>query len=390
MPGEHARLSASGSKKWLNCPGSVELEEKFPNEETSYAAEGTTAHALAELKLLLAMKRITRVTYHRRAAALDADEKMQEYTDGYRDYVLERWGAVRAGCPDAVLLVEERIDLKDYVPEGFGTGDAVIIGTGVLEVIDLKYGQGVTVHAKDNPQLMLYALGILSAWDYLYDIRTVRMHIYQPRKDNIDETEKTAEELYMWGDWVRERARLALSIGAGCTAGDYCDDGFCRARPICRAYTELRQQLARLEFRPPAELTEEEIAEVLDQSEALAKWAKTVSDFALGQALNGTRYPGFKLVEGRSVRSYTSEQAVIERISEKTELTADELTVRKVKGVSELEKLLGKKRFAELLSDLIVKPQGKPVLVRSEDKRPELNTAASAAEDFKNIIEKEN
>ena len=398
MPEEHARLSASGSKKWLNCPGSVRLEEQFPDEGSGYAAEGTTAHSLAELKLLEATGQITKKDFVKQASELETDAEMDEYTEGYKDYVLERFAAVSAECPDAKLSVEERLELSEYVPDGFGTGDAVIVGFHVLEIIDLKYGKGVPVSARDNSQLMLYALGALTRYDWLYDVRKVRMHIYQPRIDNVDVCEKDVEELYMWGSWVKQRAKLALKKNAECAAGDYCDSGFCKARPICRAYNDEKQRLAYLDFcmndankvrafmPPPAELSDEEIAEVIGRADELAKWAKLVSDYALDRAVNhGARYPGFKLVEGRSCRTYTDEAAVAERL-ESAGCSEDEITTKKLKGITDMEKLLGRKRFAELLDGLVIKPAGKPVLVPDSDKRPELNTTDTAKADFEDII----
>lgn len=386
MPEEHARLSASGSKKWLNCPGSLRLEEKFADEGSSYAAEGTAAHALAELKLLRATGQISKKDFVRQASGLATDAEMDEYTEGYKDYVLERLAAVSGECPDAKLSVEERLELSEYVPDGFGTGDAVIVGFHVLEIIDLKYGKGVPVSAQDNPQLMLYALGALTRYDWLYDVRKVRMHIYQPRIDNVDVCEKDTEELYMWGSWVRQRAKLALKKNAECVAGDYCDSGFCKARPVCRAYNDEKQRLAYLDFKPPAELSDEEIAEIIGRAEELAKWAKLVSDYALDRAVNhGAKYAGFKLVEGRSCRTYTDEAAVAERL-ESAGCSEDEITTKKLKGITDMEKLLGRKRFAELLDGLVIKPAGKPVLVPDSDKRPELNTENTARADFEDII----
>lgn len=386
MPNDHARLSASGSKKWLNCPASVRLEEQFPDEGSSYAAEGTAAHALAELKLLAATGRISQKDFTERASELGTDAERDEYTEGYKDYVLERFAVVSSECPDAKLSVEERLELSEYVPDGFGTGDAVIVGFHVLEIIDLKYGKGVPVSAQDNSQLMLYALGALTRYDWLYDVRKVRMHIYQPRIDNVDVCEKDTEELYMWGSWVRQRAKLALKKNAECVAGDYCDSGFCKARPICRAYAEEKAKLAYLDFKPPAELSDDEIAEVIGKADELAKWAKLVSDYALDRAVNhGARYPGFKLVEGRSCRTYTDESAVTERL-EGAGCSEDDIITKKLKGITDMEKLLGKKRFAELLDGLVIKPAGKPVLVPETDKRPELNTEDTAKADFEDII----
>lgn len=392
MPSEHARLSASGSKKWLNCPGSLAFEEQFDDkrgEDSPFAAEGTKAHALGELKIRYAQKSMTKRTFIKKVSDLDADEEMQDYTDGYCDYVMECFETAKRDCPDAKLLIEERIDLSEYIPGGFGTGDAVIVGKGLLEIIDLKYGKGVKVDAEDNPQLRLYALGALAAYDWLYGVENVRMHIYQPRISNISVSEAHPEELYMWGDLVKQRAAAALEENAPCIAGSYCDEGFCKARPKCRAYAEKRQELAKYDFAPPKELSDDEIAEVLIQAEALSAWAKAVSDYALEQAVGGTKYPGFKLVAGRSVRTFTDEQEVARRITDSTDLTFDDIYNRKLKGITDMEKLIGKKRFGELLGDLIIKPQGKPTLVKDSDKRPEISTAASAAEDFKDIIKGE-
>lgn len=387
MPDVHARLSASGSKKWLNCPGSVRLEEKFTDSGSEYAAEGTTAHTLGELKICLAIKSITRPAYHKKVKQLEICDEMEEYTDGYRDYVLERFNALCSECADSRLMVEERIDLSDFVPDGFGTGDAVLVGGGVLEIIDLKYGKGVKVEAAENTQLMLYALGALTAYDWLYGIDIVRLHIYQPRLDNVDVWECTADSLREWGEWVKGRAALALEDDAPCCAGKYCDDNFCKARAVCRAYAEERQKLACLDFKRPAELDEDEIAEVLDQADALAKWAKAVSEYALDQALNhGVRYPGFKLVEGRSNRTYANEDKVISTLLENTSHTEADILTRKLKGITEMEKMLGKKKFNELLGGLVVKPQGKPVLVHAEDKRPEINSNENAKADFMEVI----
>lgn len=388
MPEVHAKLSASGSKKWLNCPGSVQLEAQFPDTASPYAAEGTTAHALGEAKINLAMKAISRIDYHKQTAKLDISEDMEEYTNGYRDFVLERYNAALKMRKDAILAVERRLDFSKYVPNGFGTGDAVIISTGAIEIIDLKYGQGVPVSAVNNSQLRLYALGALDYYDYLYDIKTVAMTIYQPRIDNISSETITSEELYKWGDEVKEKAELADDENVlECAAGKHCDDGFCKARPVCRAYTEQRQKLAVYDFKLPEKLSTDEIAEIIDQADDLCKWAKLVKDYALEQAVNkGVKFPGFKLVEGRSNRTYSNEgEVTLKLLDEKYNL--EDITVTKLKGITEMEKMLGKTEFQRILGKYIIKPQGAPTLVPVEDKRPELNSAQQAFEDFKEQIE---
>lgn len=389
MPDAHARLSASGSKKWINCPASVSMEEKFPDSTSDFAKEGTLAHSLGELKIRYALNQLSRVAYHKEQDTLKVDKDMQDYTDGYRDFVVERYNAVKALTADALLFVEHRVDFSDYVPDGFGTCDALIVGNEILEIVDLKYGKGVKVTAQENSQLMLYALGALAENDWIYSIKNIRMSIYQPRLDNIDTYEMKARDLYKWGEWVSMRADIACSKNPFCYAGKHCDEGFCKARPVCRAYSDEKQRLAYLDFKPPNELTDEEIAEVLDAAESLSKWAKTVSDYALDRAINhGVRYHGFKLVEGRSNRTYIDENAVVSKVLKETDLTEDDIIVKKVKGITDMEKLLGKRQFGTILNELVVKPQGKPTLVHAEDKRPELNTVSQAAEDFKKVIKK--
>lgn len=387
MPDTHARLSASGAKKWINCPGSIQLEEQFEDKSSEFAQEGTTAHALAEAKLKLAAKRINHTSYAAIVGKLESTGDMGEYTDGYKDFVIERYNEMLRTTPDAQLLIEHRLDFSKWVPGGFGTGDAVIIGDRALEIIDLKYGQGVKVSAENNPQLRLYALGALDEYDYLYCIEEVRTTIYQPRIDNVSTESLTVDELLNWGSTVIESAKEAADDNVtNCVAGTHCDDGFCKARAVCRAYAEKRQEMARFDFMPPAKLSPEEIAEIIDEADRLQKWAKLVSDYALDQALNhGVDYPGFKLVEGRSNRKYADEVKVGELLTSKG-YAENDIYTKKLKGITDMEKLLGKKSFGDILGKLVVKPQGSPTLVHIEDKRPAINSVQQAADDFKNII----
>lgn len=391
MPDIHAKLSASGAKKWLNCPASVTLESKFPDTSSTYAVEGTIAHALGEAKLRLATGQITRVQYHKTIEPLETTEDMEEYTDEYRDFVLERYNDLKGRYDETALLLEQRLNYDDWVPGGFGTGDAVIIGGNTIEIIDLKYGKGVEVSAQGNPQLRLYALGAVSEYGFLFDIDTVRMTIFQPRLDNIDVEELTYDELINWGKEVIPKAEQADKGSDECHAGSHCDDGFCKARPICRAYAEERCKLVAMDFKPPLELSVDEIAEIIDQSEHLATWAKLVKDFALDQAVNkGVCYPGFKVVEGRSNRKYAvSDKEIADKLIQNGCCESD-IYKKEILSISKMEALLGKKKFNEFLGKLVIKPQGKPTLVPTEDSRPEINTAEKAAEDFKDIIEKEN
>lgn len=388
MPDIHARLSASGAKKWINCPGSIQLEENFEDKPSQFAEEGTNAHALGEAKIRLATKEYNRTKYHNAIRNLEITEDMEDYAESYKNYVIERYNSALQKTPDAILMLEQRLDFSKYVPDGFGTGDAVIIAEGKLEIIDLKYGKGVEVSAVDNPQLRLYALGAYEAFDMLYGFDTVEMTIYQPRLDNISSESISVAELLNWGESVKKAAQLANDDSViECVAGKHCDTGFCKARPVCRAYAEERQKMAVYDFKPPAMLTVAEIADIIEQSASLEKWAKLVCDYALEQAYkHGVEYPGYKVVEGRSNRKYSKPDSEVAKILTDNGYQESDILVHKLKGITDIEKLLGKKTFAEVLGSYVVKPPGKPTLVCSEDKRPAINSAMQAQEDFKNDI----
>lgn len=388
MPDIHARLSASGAKKWINCPGSIQLEENFEDKPSQFAEEGTNAHALGEAKIRLATKEYNRTKYHNAIRNLEITEDMEDYAESYKNYVIERYNSALQKTPDAILMLEQRLDFSKYVPDGFGTGDAVIIAEGKLEIIDLKYGKGVEVSAVDNPQLRLYALGAYEAFDMLYGFDTVEMTIYQPRLDNISSESISVAELLEWGESVKKAAQLANDDSViECVAGKHCDTGFCKARPVCRAYAEERQKMAVYDFKPPAMLTVAEIADIIEQSASLEKWAKLVCDYALEQAYkHGVEYPGYKVVEGRSNRKYSKPDSEVAKILTDNGYQESDILVHKLKGITDIEKLLGKKTFAEVLGSYVIKPPGKPTLVCSEDKRPAINSAMQAQEDFKNDI----
>lgn len=384
---EHAKLSASGAKKWMNCPGSVLLEATEPNRGSAYTAEGTTAHSLGELKIRLALKEITKVKYHKAIKELDVTKDMDEYTDGYRDFVIERLHKALERDKQAELLLEQRLDFSKWVPGGFGTGDAVIVSNDTLEIIDLKYGKGVKVEAENNPQLMLYGLGAVEEHTYIYEFENIQMTIYQPRIDNINICEIGVDELFSWGDAIKVAAEKANSGSDECIPGKHCDDGFCRARAKCRAYNEEKIKLAKSDFNLPATLSNEEIAEILELAPELKNWVTMVEAYALDKALQGEDFPGFKLVEGRSNRKYTDNESTIMAVLEDRGYDIDQIAPRKLLTISNMEKEIGKKEFASILGEFVIKPQGSPTLVTVDDKRPEWN---SAVNDFKDKIEKEN
>lgn len=388
MPEVHAKLSASGAKKWLACPGSILLEAETADKPSAYAAEGTAAHSLGEAKIRLATKEYTKANYLNVVKELEIDEEMEEYTDAYRDFVLERFHLARGKDPGAMLLLEQRLDFSAYAPEGFGTGDCVILSAGEVEIIDLKYGRGVRVEAEGNPQMRLYALGALSAYDFLYDIAEVRMCIFQPRIDHIDMTAISAAELRQWGERIQPQAAIAFAGTEEYQAGKHCDAGFCKARPFCRAYAEQKAKAAKYEFRKPARLTAEEISEVLEQAEALAKWATLIKEYALDEALhNGRVFPGYKVVEGRSNRSFNADESLIAGQLIARGYQEDSFYPRKLISLGALEKYLGKSEFEKILGEFVVKPAGKPTLVPETDKRPALNSTEAARADFEHLIE---
>ena len=374
--GRHALLSASSSKRWLNCTPSARLEEQFAEEtgNSVYAEEGTAAHALAEHKLKRCLKRRSK----RPVSDYQCDE-MEECTDGYVAYAMEQVELARQECKDPVVLIEQRLDYSAYVPEGFGTGDLLIVADRVLTVVDLKYGKGVAVDAEWNPQMMLYGLGALELFGAIYDIETVRMAIYQPRLESVSTWEISVSDLMEWVDKeLKPRAALAIAGEGEFKSGSWCR--FCKAKNTCRARAEEFLRLAQMEFKAPALLTDDEVAEVLKVADELARWSADVYAYAQDEAVSkGKKWAGFKLVEGRSCRKYTDEEEAAEAA---VAAGYADIYKRSLIGITEMEKLMGKKRFAEVLGKLVYKPQGKITLVPESDKRQEV-LAATAEADFK-------
>ncbi|MCD4557336.1 DUF2800 domain-containing protein [Schaalia sp. lx-100] len=373
-PGNHALLSASSSHRWLNCTPSARLEADLPDSETQAAAQGTTAHALAEWKLRKALGQETGT----RPADGWVDEEMETHTDDYVDYVLTTLAKARESCPDARVLVEQRLDYSYWVPGGFGTGDCVIVAEPVLHVIDFKYGQGVLVEAAENPQMKLYALGALHLFEKLWDIHTIELTIFQPRRHNLSTWTTPITALKHWARHDLSKAAKLAAAGEGeFCPGAWCT--FCKLAPTCRARAEQQMELARYEFKAAPQLTDSEVADILTRLPELTKWANDIQTHALSQAAeHGKRYPGFKLVAGRTVRKYTDE-AEVAAAAEAAGFT--NIWRKNLLPVTGLEKAMGRKRFAEVVGPLITKPPGKPTLVPETDPRPEL-TAVSAADEF--------
>ena len=364
---KHAVLSASSSERWLNCPPSARLCEAYEDKGSDYAAEGTDAHTLCEYRLKQALgipveDPIENLSWY--------NEEMEECAAGYAAYVVELLETAKQTCSDPVVMIEQRVDFSRWVQEGFGTADCILIADGVLNIVDYKHGKGVEVSAEGNTQLSLYSLGALEIFDGIYDIDRVCVHIFQPRKSNVVHSMMDKTDLYQWADTeLTEKAQLAYEGQGSFSCGEWCR--FCKAKAECRERAEANLALARYEFQSPALLDDEEIADILGKVDALTAWASDVKEYALQQAISGKEWTGWKLVEGRSNRKYTSEAAVATTV----EGAGFDPYERKVLGVTAMQKMLGKTRFEELLAPYIEKPQGKPTLVPESDKRPAMNTA---------------
>lgn len=372
--GAHALLSPSAAHRWIRCPPSACLEREFPSSSSEAAAEGTAAHALCEHKLRKFLK-----LRSKRPHSDFEDDEMDRCSDAYVSFVQEQMGDI----PSPMVLVEQRLDLTCYVPEAFGTADCIIVAGDMLHVIDFKYGMGVLVEAEHNPQMMLYALGALDLLDGIYDIQTISMSIFQPRRENVCTWSLTKEDLLRWArDDLVEKARLAYAGEGIFCAGEWCT--FCRAAVRCRARAEEKLRLAREEFRLPPLITDEEIEEVLGDIPDLIKWANAILVYATDAAVNhGKAWKGFKLVEGRSVRNYKDEDAVAR---EAKAAGYTDIFDKKLIPLTQMEKLMGKEMFAKTLGGLIEKPPGKPTLVPLSDKRPAIHTGNVRSE-FKAITE---
>nr|DAZ72437.1 MAG TPA: Protein of unknown function (DUF2800) [Caudoviricetes sp.] len=375
MPDVHAVLSASSSHRWLECPPSAKLNAEIADKASEYAQQGSSAHELAEYKI----KRFLGENVKDPTESLTyLDQEMADCTDSYAEYVSEQVAKAKERCKDPIVLVEQRLDFSKWVPQGFGTGDTVIVADDVLTIIDLKYGVGILVEAEKNPQMMCYALGALQLFDGIYDINKVSMTIFQPRREHISTYEITKEELLKWADTIlAPTAQLAASGDGEFKAGAHCQ--FCKMKATCRKRAEYNLELARYDFEMPATLEDEEIEVILSKVDELIAWGSDIKEYALQSALSGKQWNDWKLVEGRSNRRYTDETVVADTVK----AAGYDPYEHKVLGITAMTKLLGKTKFEKLLGGYLEKPQGKPTLVPMSDKRPAINKAAEAADDFK-------
>lgn len=405
-PAAHALLGASSAHRWLACPPSARLEEAHgvPDKGSPYAAEGTAAHEYAEVELLHRLGEINNRSHSGRMRKIRSSEwfsaEMEAAVTSYANEVMAVVDGFRAEGLEPYAYLEQRVDYSDYVPEGFGTADAVVLADGVLHVIDLKYGKGVPVSAQGNPQLRLYALGAALKYRTLFDFDTVRMSIVQPRLESTSTDETSLEELLFWAETtVRPAAELAFE-GKGAFAPSETACRWCRAKAVCRARADealaeaaeefsaatpptVEELRAALEERKPEWLEEDEVAALLPILPRIEAWCKDVRDWALEQARDkGVRFPGYKLVEGRSVREVVDQAGAMEALEAQGCTPEAYLKPREVKPIGQLEKLLGKDGFEQILGPFVDKPAGKPVLVPEDDKRPEIGSAEAAKADF--------
>ena len=374
--GKHALLSASSSHRWLACPPSARLCENYEDTGSEYAQQGTDAHSLCEHKLKLALGMET--TDPTESLSF-YDEEMEECACGYAEYVLSLVEEAKKNCKDPVVLIEQKLDFSRFVKDGFGTGDCVVIADGTLYIVDYKHGKGVEVSAAENPQMMLYALGALRIFDCLYDIETVSMTIYQPRRENVSTWVISVAELRDWAEkTLKPKAELAFKGEGEYCPGSWCQ--FCKAAVKCRARADAKLQLAKYEFAQPPLLSDAEIGDILGKLDDLTKWANELMAYAQEAAVNhGKQWPGYKLVESRTNRKYTDEDAVA--AAARAAGYAD-IFKKSLIPITEMEKLMGKKDFQKILGSLVYKPQGKITLVPESDKRPPIQTETAEA-DFK-------
>lgn len=384
MPGSHSKLAPSASERWINCPGSVKLGEKFPDTTSIYAEEGSLAHKLGELKLRSRQsgEPINKYEYQKVKDNDLYSADMEDYTNDYVEYI----ESVINDCKEQPLVeIETKLDLSFIAPKTFGTADCIVLEGNTLHIIDFKYGKNVEVNPVENSQMMIYALGALKLFDGLiFDIKNITMHIVQPRKNNIAKwTVSKSELLNTQNKVIIPKAKEALTDKAETKFGDWCI--FCKAKPICKAYSE--------EFNPkfktddPRELSNKEIAERIKVLTGAEGYLKTLKEYAVERALDGEEFPGYKVVEGRSTRIWKNQEEAFSKAQE-AGYSHSNLYEQVPLSLAKLETLMGKKSFEEILGDYVEKPKGKPTLVEEKDKRPKYEIK-TVWDDFEDVESEE-
>lgn len=381
----HAKLSPSAAHRWLKCTASPLIESQYPNESTSYAQEGTFAHSVAEICARYAVRSISKIEYEKSIGELSENplwsSEMLEYCEEYATYIKEKLYELRKSCPDAFVEFEVTLDLSDFIPEGFGTADCVIIAEPKIQIIDFKYGKGVAVEAEGNLQMEIYALGACAQYEDLFDIKEIGMSIVQPRLGGISEAHMDRDQLRAWANVaIIPKAKEAFEGPGEFRPGEeICK--FCKARKDCAARANY---YANLFNDNPLEsvMTAEDAGKLLEKAAGMDDWLEDLKAKVIGSLLEGDPVPGWKLVEGRSMRKYADEDKVAEILKTKARLKASEIYTKKLITITNAEKLIGKKKFAELLGDLIIKPEGAPTLAPASDKRPEIFPAEQIVKAF--------
>lgn len=393
MPEKHALLSASAASRWINCPPSARLCEQIPEESSVYAQEGTLAHSICEIKLNAFVAPISKRSVTLKLNKLKKNElytpEMDGYTDTYIDYVKK----IALSFPTkASVSVETKVDYSNYAPEGFGTADCLIVHGADLYVIDFKYGRGVLVSAKGNPQMKLYALGALNLYGMFYPIKNIHFTIIQPRLNNISEWETTIDTLKAWGDSIKPIAQLAYEGKGEYTSGEHCR--FCKIKATCRKRAEANLELAKHQFAKPIQLakndepklTDSEVGYILQTAKDLKKWVEDLEKYSLKSILEGKQIDGWKAVEGRGSRNWNADSDVIAQRLDALGYPQELAFERKVLSVAQLEKVVKKNDF-ENMADLVEKTKGKPTLVPITDKRAGFTQGTTAEQDFKTVEE---
>jgi hypothetical protein len=377
----HALLGPSSAARWIACPPSVKLCEQFEDVESEYAKEGSLAHEIAELKVRklidpgLTSRKFTAAMKKLREKEL-YQEEMQGYTDEYVEFIQEQ---MYSYSTTPHIAVEQRVDFSEYVPDGFGTADCILISNDTLHVIDFKYGKGVPVSVENNKQLLLYALGAYLAYEMIFPIAHIKMSIVQPRLANIDTWECSLDYLLEFAKIAQEKATMALKGEGDFNCGEHCK--FCKAKAICKERANVNLELAKYEFKAVDQLTLEEIGEILEKAKDLAKWAEDLKEYALSESLKGNEVPGWKAVNGRGSRSFKNTDEAIKVLVDNG-IAEELLYERKYLTLAQIEKVIGKKDFNNLVGNLIVMNVGKPTLVEASDKREAITNRIKAEDEF--------
>jgi len=377
----HALLGPSSASRWMACPPSVRLCEQFEDVESEYAKEGSLAHEIAELKVRklidpgLTSRKFTSAMKKLKEKEL-YQEEMQGYTDEYVEFIQEQMYSYPT-TPH--IAVEQKVDFSQYVPGGFGTADCILISNDTLHVIDFKYGKGVPVSVENNAQLLLYALGSYLAYEMIYPIEHIKMSIVQPRLNDIDTWKCNLDYLLAFAKIAQEKAVMALNGDGDFNNGEHCR--FCKAKAICKARANANLELAKYEFKAADQLTLEEIGQILEKAKDLDKWVKEIEKYALSESLKGNNIPGWKAVNGKGSRSFKNTDDAIKVLKENG-IAEELLYERKYLTLAQIEKVIGKKDFNNLVGDLIVMNVGKPTLVEASDKREAITNKIKAEDEF--------